>query len=253
MRVAEAQLRIGAATHFVSDHECADARHVALKSQHLQIQHQLGVIRKLFRYSDAVSPCPAVPSTTAAPPPGFAARHCAPHRNIDRASPIAFSNQTASAASGPGIPGPGCCDSPSCGPPARQGRCCRRPAVRKPRGAGFPSAAVSSESLQDDGVVVDAAVGGFARAHHRYLQPDFQGWKLRVLAELLGRNLVHRHAAMNVRARSHLRVGGREIGAACAWMIAGDFEFELAGFVVCQSAEDHHAVFECRQAAPGQV
>ena len=52
---------------------------------------------------------------------------------------------------------------------------------------------------------------------------------------------------MNVRSRRHFRVGGREIGAAGARVITGDFEFEFAGFVVCQSAEYHHAVFESRQ------
>ena len=52
MRVAKTQLWVCPAAHFVSEHECADPRHVALESQHLQIQHQPGIIRKLFRHSN---------------------------------------------------------------------------------------------------------------------------------------------------------------------------------------------------------
>ena len=49
---------------------------------------------------------------------------------------------------------------------------------------------------------------------------------------------------MDIRARRHLRVGCREISAACARVIAGDFEFELAGFVVCKAAQHNHPIFE---------
>src|SRR5207249_1152764 len=52
MRVAKTQLWVCPAAHFVSEHECADPCHVALESQHLQIQHQPGIIRKLFGHSN---------------------------------------------------------------------------------------------------------------------------------------------------------------------------------------------------------
>src|SRR3989442_2149594 len=47
MRIAETQLRISAAGHFMTEDEGANPRHVTLKSEDLQIDHQFGVVGKV--------------------------------------------------------------------------------------------------------------------------------------------------------------------------------------------------------------
>ena len=44
MRIAEADFGIGAAAHLMADLEGADARHVGLPGEHLQIRHQPVVV-----------------------------------------------------------------------------------------------------------------------------------------------------------------------------------------------------------------
>ena len=54
VRVGHADLRIGARAHLAAEHERAHARQVGLEGQHLQVEHQLGVL--LERGRDAGRP-----------------------------------------------------------------------------------------------------------------------------------------------------------------------------------------------------
>src|SRR5437899_9131986 len=54
MRIAKTEFRIRSASHFMAEDEGADPRDVALKSQHLQIEHQSGVVGKFFGYSNGL-------------------------------------------------------------------------------------------------------------------------------------------------------------------------------------------------------
>src|SRR5438552_11225954 len=54
MRIAKTEFRIRSASHFMAEDEGADPRDVALKSQHLQIEHQFGVVGKFFGYSNGL-------------------------------------------------------------------------------------------------------------------------------------------------------------------------------------------------------
>ena len=173
MLIAEAQLGIGPATHLVSHHECADPSHVTLKRQHLQIQHQSGVIRKVCRDANRLLHLRQFPRGLLL---------CHPDLLLDTANrigilielqAIAFSDRShqsleilrdevEDAAVFPdahrALDGIGAvADQPfehGAGPVFHRQRRLR--------------------STPGDRVVVHAAVGGFARAHHRHLQPDFQ-------------------------------------------------------------------------------
>ena len=98
-----------------------------------------------------------------------------------------------------------------------------------------------------DGVVVHAAICGLARAEKRGLQSDLERGELRILAELFRRNLVDGYSAANISARSHFRVRACEVRAACARVIAGDFEFEFVRLVVRQTANHQQAILKRRQ------
>src|SRR5260370_36334854 len=54
MLISKTELRIRSAGHFMAEDEGANPRHVALKSQHLQIEHQFCVVRKCLRYPNGL-------------------------------------------------------------------------------------------------------------------------------------------------------------------------------------------------------
>ena len=52
MRITETQFGICTAGHFMAEHEGADSRHITLKGQYLQVDHQFGVVGKCIGYAD---------------------------------------------------------------------------------------------------------------------------------------------------------------------------------------------------------
>ena len=95
-----------------------------------------------------------------------------------------------------------------------------------------------------DGVVVHAAVSGFARANESRLQSHLERGKLSLFAEFSGPNLICGDTTADVGARCHFRMRAGQISAACARVVTVDFEFEFASLIVGEPAENQHAIFE---------
>ena len=249
VRVGHPDFGVGAVARLVPQHEGGDPGQVGLPGEHLQVEHQLGVVdeavghaRRLVHRRQLARRLPLgrldAPLDVAHRVEVLVQLHLVAGAQLFAQPRRLGRHHVEQAAVVPpgGQPGRGVGGAAGAEQPLEDGA---RVAGHRQRGRGAAPA---------QGVGVGAAIAGVARPGPvGRLQRQLERGELRLLAEHAGRDLVHRDAGPDVVPFGLLRVHAGQEGAGRARVVAGPFAGAGDALFAAQPADEEHAVAVRRQ------